>query len=100
MSRHRLVGAIALLLVLAAAPVPSAAVGPATPFALWEVQEAELDNLGQPRVNLIVKSFSVGMDPVRYLNTARANGLAVVVYFMDTVDYAAGTLHDGSFTDR
>jgi hypothetical protein len=74
---------------------PNAALGYSTTtwFGVWEVPVGDVDNLGTPRMNIIVKAFSPGMDPVNYLNTAKANGMMVAVYFTDTVDYAKGTVY-------
>lgn len=76
-----------------ATPKPALTYRTSTPFATWEVPVGDIGSLGSPRTNVIVKSFSPGMNVVKYLDTAQAHGQKVVLYFMDTVDYATGTVH-------
>ena len=90
--------AVALAIAIAAgivAPVPALA-GPGVRapvgYAGWEVTLADIATLGSPRPGLLVKAFSPSMNPVTYLNEAAKYGHKVLVYFTDTVDYAAGTV--------
>jgi hypothetical protein len=61
-------------------------------YAAWEVTLADIATLGSPRPSLLVKAFSPSMNPVTYLNEAAKYNQRVLVYFTDTVDYAAGTI--------
>jgi len=73
---------------IGAAPIGASAAtayNPAMPFATWEVPIGDIPSLGSPRTGVLVKAFSPGMDPVKYLNAAQAAGQRVVVYFTDTV---------------
>jgi hypothetical protein len=64
-----------------------------TPFGTWEVPIGDLGALGSPRTEVVVKSFSPGMNVVKYLDAAASHGQKVVAYFTDTVDYGSGTVH-------
>ncbi len=70
-----------------------------TPFALWEVPIGDLPTVAKNH-KLIVKAFDATMNPVRYLDAARAYGLKVVVYFSETVDYKSGTIHPSKIAPR
>jgi hypothetical protein len=91
---------LALLAALIASPMPAAASpgilarGPG--FAAWEVQQADISKLGSPRPGLLVKAFSWSSKAVKpivtYLDEAAKYKQKVLVYFVDTVDYARGTV--------
>ncbi len=91
---------LALLAALVASPIPAAATPGILPrgpgFAAWEVQQLDISTLGSPRPGLLVKAFSPSkQDPapvVRYLDEAARHHQKVLVYFVDTVDYAKGTV--------
>jgi hypothetical protein len=83
---------VALMAALAI-PAPVAAYSTATPFGLWEVPILDIAGLGTPRPTVLVKAFSPGMNPVRYLDEARSHGYQVVVYFTNTVDYGSGAVY-------
>jgi hypothetical protein len=89
-SRTRRLAALTALLgclILVGAQPASAtlAYSTATPFGTWEVPIGDIAKLGTPRTNVLVKAFSPTMDPVKYLDTAKAYGQKVVLYFTDTV---------------
>jgi hypothetical protein len=96
---HRLLrAAAAILSLLLLSPITAAASpgilprpGPA--YAGWEVPVGDIAVLGSPRPSLLVKAFSPSMNPVTYLNEAAKYHQRVLVYFTDTVDYAAGTIN-------
>jgi hypothetical protein len=88
--------ALAAALVLGAGmvvrfPQPAAAAAP-TGYAAWEVPLGDIAGLGSPRPKLLVKAFSPANSPVAYLDEAARHGQQVLVYFTETVDYAAGTV--------
>jgi hypothetical protein len=82
-----------LLAMVAFWPGSAVAYSTATPFGTWEVPITDIPNLGSPRTDIIVKSFSPGMNVVAYLDKAGAYGQQVVVYFLDTVNYSTGTVY-------
>jgi len=89
-SRTRRLAALTALLgclILVGAQPASAtlAYSTATPFGTWEVPIGDIAKLGTPRTNVLVKAFSPTMDAVKYLDTAKAYGQKVVLYFTDTV---------------
>lgn len=84
--------AMVLLVGLAAPATAAVTYSTNTPFSVWEVQEADIDNIGG-RANILVKAFHPNMNIVRYLDTAKTYGFKVIVYFQDTVDYNAGTVY-------
>ena len=102
--RPRPIVGIALLALLAAlvvAPMPAVASPPGVlahgpGFAAWEVQQADIATLGSPRPGLLVKAFSWSTKTVKpivtYLDEAAKYHQKVLVYFVDTVDYARGTV--------
>jgi hypothetical protein len=90
---RRLGLSIVLLATLLALPSPTLAYSTKTKFGTWEVPVGDIAGLGSPRSNVLVKSFSPGMNVVAYLDKARAYGQKVAVHFNDTVDYATGTIY-------
>jgi len=98
MTRPRKLGLLALtltvLMVQGVAPATAATTyNTNTPFAIWEVPYAQLGEVKAYKANLLVKSFSPGMNVVRYLDAVRAQGKRAIVYFTNTVDYGAGTVY-------
>ncbi len=95
--RATVVALLALLAALVAAPL-SVAASPGiqprsgTGFASWEVQLADIATQGSPRPALLVKAFSPSMLIVKYLDEAKKYNQKVLVYFVDSVNYAAGTI--------
>ncbi len=93
---------LALLGALVVAPMPAAATPgviartSAPGYAAWEVQQADIANLGSPRPGLLVKAFSWSTKTVKpivtYLDEAARHKQKVLVYFVDTVNYAKGTV--------
>lgn len=105
LNRRRLPIALASALVAVVALIgPAAATprilpdGPA--YAAWEVTLADIARLGDPRPTLLVKAFSPSMNPVPYLDEAARHRQKVLVYFTDTVDYAAGTVRTSVIPSR
>ena len=90
---RRLLASAVLLVLVAMAPASALGYSTATVFGTWEVPPTDIAGLGSPRSQIIVKSFSPGMNVVAYLDKAKAYGQKVAVYFMDTVDYATGTIY-------
>lgn len=88
-SRRVLLALAGTLLALTALPAASA--GAATtystkaPFALWEVNMDEVVSMDGIEMGLLVKSFSPGMNIVRYLDRAQSIGKKVVVHFNDVI---------------
>ena len=66
---------------------------PAMPFALWEVGLDQIATAPKLGSDYLIKSFSPGMNPIPYLNTAAARGWKVVLYFNSTVDYVKGVVY-------
>ena len=90
-----LVALVAITVAIGLAPQGVAAgpgVRPVFRYASWEVNVDDIDVLGTPRSDILVKAFSPTMDPVKYLNEAARFHQMVLVYFTDTVDYAHGTI--------
>jgi hypothetical protein len=90
--------ALALAAAIAAAALaPLAAlagpgVRPPIGYAGWEVPLVDIAKLGSPRPGLLVKAFGPSINPVPYLDEAAKYRQKVLAYFIDTVDYAAGTI--------
>jgi hypothetical protein len=91
---------LGLLAAVIASPLPAAA-GPGilprgNAFAAWEVQFDDISEIGYPRPSLLVKAFSPSTQSpapvVRYLDEAARYNQKVLVYFVDTVNYSAGTV--------
>lgn len=91
-TRRWLLPALVLIWV---ASLPASALGysTSTSFGTWEVPVTDIAGLGSPRSQVLVKSFSPGMNVVAYLDKAKAYGQKVAVNFTDTVDYATGTIY-------
>lgn len=96
----------AITAVLAAAviafPLTAAAAAgvlprPGPAYAGWEVPFADIARLGSPRPTLLVKAFSPSTQTpapvVRYLDEAAKYRQRVLLYFVDTVNYSAGTIN-------
>jgi hypothetical protein len=92
---------LALLAAIVVAPLPALASPPGIQArgpgsAAWEVQQADIATLGSPRPELLVKAFSWSTKTVKpivtYLDEAAKYHQKVLVYFVDTVDYARGTV--------
>ena len=85
-----------LVFPLAATAAPRVLPSPGPGYAGWEVPIDDIDGLGSPRPTILVKAFSPSSQSpapvVRYLDEAARYHQRVIVYFVDTVDYAAGTI--------
>ena len=77
---------------LAVTAAPGVLPSPGPGYAGWEVPVADIAGLGSPRPTILVKAFSPPMNPVTYLDEAAKYRQKVLVYFTDTVNYAAGTI--------
>ena len=84
--------AAALVFPTAAAAAPGILPRPGPAYAAWEVPLGDIAVVGSPRPSILVKAFSPSMNPVAYLDEAAKYHQRVLVYFTDTVDYAAGTI--------
>jgi hypothetical protein len=87
-----ILAAAVLLSPLAATAAPRVLPSPGPGYAGWEVPVGDIAGLGSPRPTILVKAFSPPMNPVTYLDEAAKYGQRVLVYFTDTVDYAAGSI--------
>jgi len=89
------IAVIAFPLTAAAAPGVLPRPGPA--YAAWEVPVMDIAVLGSPRPTLLVKAFSPSTQTpapvVRYLDEAAKYRQRVLLYFVDTVNYSAGTIN-------
>ena len=100
--RFRALRSTVLAMVVVAIMSPIAASGapgvlPRGPgYAAWEVTQADIAKLGTPRPGVLVKAFSPSTQSpapvVRYLDEAARYNHRVIVYFVDTVNYSAGTI--------
>ena len=88
------VAVVAFPLTAAAAPGVLPRPGPA--YAAWEVPVMDIAVLGSPRPTLLVKAFSPSTQTpapvIRYLDEAAKYRQRVLLYFVDTVNYSAGTI--------
>lgn len=94
--RSLVVALLSLMVVVAVLPFPASAdpgILPRVSYAGWEVTKSDIAALGTPRPSLLVKAFSPGTNPTKYLDEAAAYGQRVLVYFTDTVNYSAGTIN-------
>ena len=86
---------VAFPLTAAAAPGILPRPGPA--YAAWEVPVMDIAVLGTPGPTLLVKAFSPSTQTpppvVRYLDEAARHRQKVLLYFVNTVNYSAGTIN-------
>ena len=86
---------VAFPLTAAAAPGILPRPGPA--YAAWEVPVMDIAVLGTPGPTLLVKAFSPSTQTpapvVRYLDEAAKYRQKVLLYFVNTVNYSAGTIN-------
>jgi hypothetical protein len=82
---------------LTAAAAPGVLPRPGPVYAGWEVPVMDIAVLGSPRPTLLVKAFSPSTQTpapvVRYLDEAAKYRQRVLLYFVDTVNYSAGTIN-------
>jgi hypothetical protein len=82
---------------LTAAAAPGVLPRPGPVYAGWEVPVMDIAVLGSPRPTLLVKVFSPSTQTpapvVRYLDEAAKYRQRVLLYFVDTVNYSAGTIN-------
>ncbi len=81
---------------LTAAAAPGVLPRPGPAYAAWEVPVMDIAVLGSPRPTLLVKAFSPSTQTpapvIRYLDEAAKYRQRVLLYFVDTVNYSAGTI--------
>ena len=89
------IAVVAFPLTAAAAPGILPRPGPA--YAAWEVPVMDIAVLGTPGPTLLVKAFSPSTQTpapvVRYLDEAAKYRQKVLLYFVNTVNYSAGTIN-------
>ena len=91
-----ILGAAVLVFPLTATAAPGVLPRPGPAYAAWEVPVMDIAVLGSPRPTLLVKAFSPSTQTpapvVRYLDEAAKYHQRVLVYFVDTVNYATGSI--------
>ena len=91
-----ILAAAVLVFPLTVTAAPGVLPRPGPAYAAWEVPVMDIAVLGSPRPTLLVKAFSPSTQTpapvVRYLDEAAKYHQRVLVYFVDTVNYATGSI--------
>jgi hypothetical protein len=92
-----ILAAAVLVFPLTVTAAPGVLPRPGPGYAAWEVPVMDIAMLGSPRPTILVKAFSPSTQTpapvVRYLDEAAKYRQRVLLYFVDTVNYTAGTIN-------